>query len=317
MGAPWLLTDADNVGGASAWVNTIPNGSPTSPPPSVPSGAYDSVSKRLMALPDSTDLWVLATRNGVDFSGANSPTPTQLGQMVRAGIQYAVGEISRQTSANSASVAELQAFQNAGLGFQTAAYCFLGLDKTAAPGDQQVAAGVAAMGGVGSATFNALGFIAIDVEEESLLADPAPLSKRLTIIAQALQQIYGSGKRVVIYTNKKAWNKVTNGAICSLVSGQVVCTAGSPGQVQAFPLWEFTSYNSFYDSSGKPHCGDGVPSLTPFTPFDGWGATPGSPGALGKQYDIGVRGKTCAGFTYLSGIKVQVDRDVFDPSLFQ
>lgn len=137
------------------------------------------------------------------------------------------------------------------------------------------------------------------------------------IIAQALQQVTSSGKSAVIYSNQTAWNKVTSGAICSQVNGQVVCAAGSPGQAQAFPLWKFTSYNSFHDSSGKPHCGDGVPSLTPFTPFDGWGTTPGSPGALGKQYDIGVRAKKCAGFTYLHGIKVQVDLDVFDPSLFQ
>jgi len=57
----WLLTNEDNIGGTPAWVNTIPNGSSGSPPPSTPSGAYDAVSKRLMVLPDPTDLWVLAT----------------------------------------------------------------------------------------------------------------------------------------------------------------------------------------------------------------------------------------------------------------
>jgi hypothetical protein len=73
-------------------------------------------------------------------------------------------------------------------------------------------------------------------------------------------------------------------------------------------LWEFTSYNRFLNGAGKEYCGDGIPSLTPFTAFDGWSVT------LGKQYDIGTQASKCAGTT-LSG--VQVDFDVFDPSLFQ
>jgi hypothetical protein len=307
----WLLTNEDNIGGTPAWVNTIPNGSAGSPPPSTPSGAYDAVSKRLMVLPDPTDLWVMTTRNGVDFSGANSPTPTQLSQMAREGIQYAVGEISAGTSANSASVAELQAFQNAG--FQTAAYCFIALDAIAAPGDQQVSAGITAMGGVGSATFNSVSFIAIDVEEESLLANgtynPATLPARLAIIAEALQQITSSGKKAVIYTNQTAWHKAASDAVCNQDAGQTVCGFGGSGDAQAYALWEFTSYNRFSDSSGRSHCGDGIPSLTPFTAFDGWSIAPG------KQYDIGVRTKSGCTGAQLSGL--QVDFDVFDPTLFQ
>ena len=81
------------------------------------------------------------------------------------------------------------------------------------------------------------------------------------------------------------------------------------GDVQAFPLWEFTSYNRFSDSVGRSHCGDGIPWLTPFTAFDGWST------ASGKQYDIGVHTKSgCVG-AQLSGL--QVDFDVFDPTLFQ
>ena len=187
----WVLTGANGVRGTPAWVNTISNGAPGSPPASAffP-GSYDSISKRLMFAPDASDLWILPTRNGIDFSGANTPTPAQLSGIVQAGIQYAVGEISAGTAPNSAGAAELQAFQNAG--FQSAAYCFLALDKTAAPGDQQVNTGITALGGIGSAAFNSLSFIAIDVEEESLdtngAYDPATLPTRLAIIAEALQQ---------------------------------------------------------------------------------------------------------------------------------
>jgi hypothetical protein len=308
----WILTSANNNNETPAWINTIPNGSPFSPPAADFPGTYDAVSKRLMIFEGYTDLWVLTTRNGIDFSGANSPTPAQLTKLAQAGIQYAVGETSGRTSPNSAGVAELQAFQNAG--FKTAAYSFLGLDQTAAPGDQQVNAGITAMGGVGSSTFNGVSFIAVDVQEESLRdpatgkLNPAPLSTRLMIIAQALQQITSSGKSAVIYTSPLAWNRVTSRATCSQVNGQVVCVAGASGDVQAYPLWELTSYHGFRDSSGKLHCGDGIPSLTPFTPFDGWSVT------LGKQYDIGPTQNFCAG-TRLSGL--QVDLDVFDPSLFQ
>ena len=308
----WILAGANNNSGTPAWVNTIPNGAPFSPPAGDPPGTYDPLSKRLMIFEGYTDLWVLTTRNGIDFSGANSPTPAQLTKLAQAGIQYAVGEVSGRTSPNAAGVAELQAFQSAG--FKTAAYSFLGLDKAAAPGDQQVNAGITAMGGVGSSTFNGVSFIAVDVEEESL-KDPttgkpnaAPLLTRLRIIAEALQQITSSGKNAVIYTSQPAWKRITSGAICSQVDSQVVCAAGAPGQVQTFPLWEFTSYNRFRDASGKPHCGDGIPSLTPFTSFDGWSVT------LGKQYDSGPSQSFCAG-TRLSGL--QVDLDVFDPSLFQ
>jgi len=308
----WMLSDADDAGGVSTWFNTIPDnmaGSPTAGNDAF--GGYDSTSKRLMAMQGEApaDLWVMTTRNGVDFSGAN-PSPKNLAAIARDGIQYAVGEISVRTSQNSASVAELQAFQNAA--FKTAAYSFLGLDKNAAPGDQQVGAGVTALGGFGSATFNDVGFIAVDVEEESLLTagkyNPAPLSTRLTIIAQALHYIASVGKKPVIYTNPTAWQKATGDAVCTETSGQTTCGPGAPGEVQAYPLWEFTSYNRFLNGAGKEYCGDGIPSLTPFTAFDGWSVT------LGKQYDIGTQASKCAGTT-LSG--VQVDFDVFDPSLFQ
>jgi hypothetical protein len=308
----WVLTDANGVRGTPTWVNTIPNGAPGSPPASVfLPGVYDSVSKRLMFAPDPADLWILTTRNGVDFSGANAPTPAQLSGIVQAGIQYAVGEISAGTSPNSAGVAELQAFQNAG--FQSAAYCFLSLNTTAAPGDQQVNAGIAAMGGAGSGTFNSVSFIAIDVEEESLDSsgtyDPATLSTRLTIIAEALQQITSVGKTAVIYTNQTAWHKAASDAICSQANGETTCGFGASGDQQAYALWEFTSSNRFYNSSGKPYCGDGIASLAPFTAFDGWSL------GLGKQYDIGPQTKGGCDGDQLSGI--QVDMDVFDPSLFQ
>jgi hypothetical protein len=307
----WMLKDANDIGGTTSWANIIAGNLPQSPPPGNASGGYDPLSKRLIVLNDLADLWVLTTRNGIDFSGAKSlPTSAQLVAIARAGIQYAVGEISVRTSGNSAGVAELQTFQIPP--FKTAAYSFLGLDKNAASGDQQVQAGITAMGGVGSATFDNVGFIAVDVEEESLLTgkiyNPAPLSTRLAIIAQALQAISNVGKKAVIYTNQIAWHKVTDDAICSQSGGQTTCGPGASGATQAYPLWEFTSYSRFRNDTGVIYCGDGVPSLTPFTSFDGWSLS------LGKQFDIGTQASMCAG-TRLYG--AAVDFDVFDQSLFQ
>lgn len=307
----WVLTSANGVGASPTWVNVIPNGLSGSPPPAVYSpGAYDSISKRLMFTPDPSDLWILTTRNGIDFSGADLPTATQLSEIAQAGVVYAVGEVSGGTSANSAGAAELQAFQNAG--FQSAAYCFLSLNATAAPGDQQVNAGISALGGVGSPTFNSVSFIAIDVEEESLDSngayDPATLADRLTIIAQALQQITSVGKAAVIYTNQTAWHKTASDAICTQSNGETTCGFGASGDQQAYPLWELTSYNRFWNDAGKEYCGDGTAFVEPFTAFDGWGSV------SGKQYDIGTQASRCAGAT-LSG--VQVDFDVFAAALFQ
>jgi hypothetical protein len=54
----WTLKNA-NGAGAPTWVNTIPNGAPGSPPAGALYGTYDAARKRLMILPDATDLWVL------------------------------------------------------------------------------------------------------------------------------------------------------------------------------------------------------------------------------------------------------------------
>lgn len=83
----WMLTEANNIKGTPAWINTIPNGLAQSPPASDPHGAYDTGSKRLMALIDATDLWVMTTRNGIDVScTAGVPSASQLAQLQASGI---------------------------------------------------------------------------------------------------------------------------------------------------------------------------------------------------------------------------------------
>ena len=73
----WVLNNANGVG-QPAWMNTIPNGAPGSPPAGAPPGTFDAVRKRLMILLDSTDLWVLDATGSLNLStGTITVTTTQ------------------------------------------------------------------------------------------------------------------------------------------------------------------------------------------------------------------------------------------------
>ena len=59
----WVLNNANGVG-VPTWEQLIPNGAPGSPPATGAFlGAFDSNLKRLMIVPDATDLWVLTTNS--------------------------------------------------------------------------------------------------------------------------------------------------------------------------------------------------------------------------------------------------------------
>jgi len=287
----WLLTNEDNIGGTPAWVNTIPDGSSTSPPPSTPSGAYDAVSKRLMILPDPTDLWVMTTRNGIDIScSAGVPTSTQLAQLQQSGIQYAAVEAAQQDSGECPSgqigTAQEQLDAFAGAGFKTAAYCFLYFSASEGTGTQQAQN---CLNTIQTSRLSTIAFIALDVEGSSSLSHSAARN----IISEAAQAVLAAGQRPVIYTST-AWERITGNP--------------NPNPFGSYPLW--ITGGSFRDARGRLNCGDGVPSLTPSTAtFGGWTTL------SGKQYDFGVvKNGECVS-PALAG--VTVDFDVFDPALFQ
>lgn len=79
----WALVNANGVGGATQWVNLIPNGAPGSPPGRHShSAVYDAVNNRMIVFggclggcfPITNDVWVLGNANGV----GGTPTWTQL-----------------------------------------------------------------------------------------------------------------------------------------------------------------------------------------------------------------------------------------------
>ena len=282
----WMLTYANDAKGTPAWINTIPNGAPQSPPSSSSFlGAYDSVSQRLMALPDETnpvDLWVMTSRNGIDVSCSSvPPTERQLAELKREGILYAVVKVPQYDSGMvecSGQVETAQQQLNAFIaaGFKTAAYCDLLFETGYGNGTYQ--AQTCLQNITKSTTYpvqlSELSFVALDVEGTwPLVGAPAR-----TLITQAAEAITAAvPHQPVIYTDPGDWEAITG--------------AGYGNTFSAYELW-----------LAHP---DGLPSLTPFpltAPFYGWTVL------SGKQYKQNVTQDP-------SGVK-PVDYDVFDPTLF-
>jgi hypothetical protein len=287
----WMLQDANDVGGTPAWVSTIANGSPGSPPPgSGYAGVYDGTSKRLIVTEDPDDLWVMTTRNGIDVScTAGVPTSAQLSELQQAGIQYVVAEAPQGQGSLCPNVSMVETARKQldkfATKFKTAAYCFLHFGAAdAGTGSQQAQN---CLNTIQPSRFSTISFVALDVEESPELG---PADARL-IISQALTTITANLPRSVIYTKSSGWNPIT----------------GHWKPAFASDLW--ITGGSFQDSQGSLHCGDGVPSLTPSTAtFGGWTTL------SGKQYDFGVvQDGVCVSPTLAD---MTVDYDVFDPALF-
>jgi len=69
--AVWVLTNANGLGGAPAWINLVSEGAAGSPPPMASKPCvYDAVNNRLIVLEDLADIWVLANANGMGGSPA-------------------------------------------------------------------------------------------------------------------------------------------------------------------------------------------------------------------------------------------------------
>lgn len=280
----WMLTDANDVGGDATWHNTVASGSPGSPPPGTGAGVYDPTSKRLMVMQDPADLWIMTTRNGIDVScSAGVPMPSQLKQLQRAGIQYAVVEAPQNDTRlcpvghqKKTAQDQLDAFANAGLGFKTAAYCFLYFDAAdLGTGAKQATNCLNTITDKGKdlGRLNMLSFVALDVEGTSTLPSN---QDAIDLITAATTTISAAGQRPIIYTNRPSWNAITGSA-----------AFGSPPL--NFKLW--------LTNAGT------LPSLTPWPLpkfFGGWTTL------SGKQYKFNAK---------LGGSTV--DLDVFDPALFQ
>jgi hypothetical protein len=278
----WMLKDANDVGGAATWSNTIANNLPGSPPAgSGYSGGYDQTSKRLMVMQDPADLWVMTTRNGVDVSCRSGvPTSAQLSQLRRDGILFAVVK-APQTEAGPVECSgqvetaqqQLDAFIGAGL--RTAAYCFLNFAPGFGSGKTQAdnCLNTITTNGADPGRLSAISFIALDVEGTSDLTT----AEARMLIKQAAQEITAVPKQAIIYTDPEDWRAITGARFGNT----------------------FSSYRLWLAAGG-------VPSLTPFPftkPLYGWTAL------SGKQYKQNVT---------LQGVNPYgpVDFDVFDPSLF-
>ena len=263
----------------------------------------------------------LARRNGIDLSAsANVPSPTVLTQFAQAGVQYIVAKAPQ--TGGPLTGEQLDAFSAAG--FQTAAYCYLNFIQSESgqpplSGTQQA---TKCINTIGSNRLATIRFIAVDIEvpiPPPLTCPVSPGTQCLvppatanTIISDALSTIdLAMGKQGVIYTAKEFWTPIT----------------GNTSQFNSYPLWTAATarFEGAVDSAGnlacgfgaasltpQQHCGNGIPSLTPFTggAFGGWTAQ------RGNQYDIGiyVPKKGCSIGACLFG--VQVDFDVFDATLF-
>lgn len=305
----WFLADAVPKSGSPVWFNLIPNGS-SFPPPSVPPGVYDGAftslspyvggSKRLMTFPDASDLWILTTRNAIDISCSADPgkfDPSVLTQIQQAGIQYVVVKVPQTAASNcpprsgidgiKRAQEQLDDFSKFGSGsvFKTAGYCLLLFEKPKT-GSTQANNCLKALD---PSRYASTAFMALDVEGKSKISQ----SDAFGIVQDAMTTIenaLGSGKPVVIYTTPYLWDTI-------------IGTAGKFSKQP--PLWARLGTN-FYDADHKLHCGDGVPSLTPFSQVGGWTVL------RGKQFDLGLGG--CGSSTFLAG--VPVDFDVLDASLF-
>jgi hypothetical protein len=287
----WMLSDANDIGGTTAWVNTVAENSlPQSPPPGGASGTYDPASKRLMVMQDPADLWVMTTRNGIDVSCSSSPpTTAQLAALKREGILYVVVKVPQYESSDCPSgtggIERAQAQLNAFItgGFKTAAYCNLLFETGYGNGAYQAQKCLTNI--TSSTTYpvqlSALSFIALDVEERQPPQPPWPLvgPPARALITKAAETIAAAPyyQRPIIYTDPGDWIAITG--------------TGYGSTFSSYPLW--LAHN-------------GVPSLTPFPiaqPFYGWTFL------SGKQYKPNVTLPGASPF----GL---IDLDVFDPSLF-
>jgi hypothetical protein len=70
----WALSGANGIG-TLTWVNTIPDGSPCSPPRGNPVGVYSQVQNQFFSFTSTTDLWVLSDANSTT-PGDGCPPPT-------------------------------------------------------------------------------------------------------------------------------------------------------------------------------------------------------------------------------------------------
>jgi hypothetical protein len=249
-----------------------------------------------------------ARRNGVDLSAsAGLPSASILVEFQQAGVQYIVVNTPQSGKWVKLAGKQLQAFS--GAGFKTAAYCALSFGQTAASGTQQAQN---CLDTIGSATIS---FVALDVENSDATACAPPAPSCITIISDALAKITnpppnGAGKNAVIYTASDYWSATTGGTNqFSSYKLWTAATARFEGYVD--PAGNLACSTSLFGPASlmpQRHCGNGIPSLTPFRKFGGWSAQ------AGNQYDIGATAHKCDPGACLFG--VQVDFDVFDSSLF-
>jgi virginiamycin B lyase len=261
----------------------------------------------------------LARRNGIDFSAAADVPPAPvLAQFAQAGVQYVVAKAPQ--TGGPLTGEQLDAFSAAG--FKTAAYCYLNFIQSVQPPLSGAQQAQKCINTIGKGRLATISFIALDIEiaipppptcpgsagEECLV----PPDTANSIISEALSTIALAtpGKQPVIYTAKEFWIPIT----------------GNTTQFNSQPLWTAATarFEGYVDSAGnlacgigpasltpQQHCGNGLPSLTPFTGgiFGGWIAQ------RGNQYDIGINApkNRCVGACLFG---VQVDFDVFDSTLF-
>jgi hypothetical protein len=289
----WYLKNANNdVSASPSWNNPYINDLTGFPPLSTPLGTYDPISRRMMVLEDTSDLWILTTRNAIDLScsapGKAGLTTEVLTQIQQAGIQYVVVKSPQDSVSNcppgvngiTRAREQLDAFSGSNLGFKVAAYCLL-LFEQAGTGAAQAQN---CLRTIEQGRYGTIEFLALDVEGVSSVSN----ADAAQIVTDAIGQlgVLGSGKQPVIYTFPNDWITIMGKA-----------------DFTKYPLW--VRLNSrFFDAANNEHCGDGIPSLGPIK-FAGWSFL------SGKQFDLGING--CSS-TRLA--RIPVDFDVFDPSLF-
>jgi hypothetical protein len=196
-------------------------------------------------------------------------------------------------------------------GFKVAAYCLLNFHQA----DQPQQDGTVKWSGTWQAQKalksvgneqQYLNFMAIDIETGSFpisLCQPPTYAACIQRIHEAVQAVKAANLTPIIYTNRSDWPKITG------FTGNTSTPFSS--------LWLWDSIDDFSPTltldgpyaPTEPNCTSYVPdptSLHPWRPFGGW------PRRVGKQYNIGCNRQG----TYLPGIAVLVDLDVFDPSVY-
>jgi hypothetical protein len=199
--------------------------------------------------------------NVIDVSdSAGKPTSAFMEQLRHAGVKYVVVKAPQPCPDPSCQTAitvageQFNAFL--GDGFQVAAYCYLHFQATSPTGTQQAQNCIAA---IPQSQLTSIRFMALDVEETPV----ASQADAIGVISDAIAAVTNAGKQAVIYTSSSLWSAIT----------------GNTNQFMSYPLW--TTGGSFEDG-GQQYCGNGVPSLTPFTAtFGGWSTR------VGKQYYYG------------------------------